>query len=527
MENIFASRRRSKKEIPVLSGDPGTIVYFRALQGHSGRNLFDLLLQDNVVIPSNFFQHIYHIGCAFNLHSIISSGLIPGGQSLSNRQTIFFLLVDPMDKSHKDPKVIDLNVPRHAQYWHNAWKRHQNTMYWVDINLAITKGLKFYQTRSNAIILQETLPAYCIPEAVRMKTGEVLYGKVYMSPRPPPKISLKHEWKRGLGSDHAQRAEAGQLSRSFQSNQPTLNPIRERSGRLEKMQDGRKTSRSLEIDVNSFCEEPSSSERTGRLVITHDVINVSDISQTRSAHESETFNVGDEILRTRTERSVADHDVSHESIMVNEADMDFRIPGLPHSVVKHSQSTSVRELIQKIENHPDRHALQQDLRQNQSFNPFSPESKQMIQNVGNIELCELLETEPKTQCKSCLSYWNTGMIYCTCGHLLHKETGVNRKFVKFSMDLPSVPEYVIKKGRPHGHRYGKKPGDKEYFTANQLKKKCKKRDFQGIHDRFLRDQEIRARMIENNQDEDLCRRWDALADEDHTHHLTAQEYFHF
>ena len=31
-------------------------------------------------------------------------------------------------------------------------------------------------------------------------------------------------------------------------------------------------------------------------------------------------------------------------------------------------------------------------------------------------------------------------------------------------------------------------------------------------------------MIENHQDEELCRRWDALADEDLTHHLTTQEY---
>ena len=195
------------------------------------------------------------------------------------------------------------------------------------------------------------------------------------------------------------------------------------------MQDERKTSRSQEIDANSFCEEPISSdrtgrpvetnviqtrlsedrkdfnveqtrERTGRPVITHDMTNVSDSSQTRAAHESETFNVEDEILRKRKERSVADHDVSHESIMVNEADMDFRIPGLPHSIVKHAQSTSVRELIQKIENHPDRHALQRDLRQNQSFHPFSPETKQMIQDVGNIELCELLETEPKNAVQS-------------------------------------------------------------------------------------------------------------------------------
>ena len=50
------------------------------------------------------------------------------------------------DKSHKDPEKIDLNVPRRAQYLHNAWKRHQDAVYWVDINLAIRKGLTFYQT---------------------------------------------------------------------------------------------------------------------------------------------------------------------------------------------------------------------------------------------------------------------------------------------------------------------------------------------------------------------------------------------
>ena len=215
-------------------------------------------------------------------------------------------------------------------------------------------------------------------------------------------------------------------------------------------------------------------ERTGRPVATLHTAEAQHSSRACSVHDSDTLNVDDEALRRRMEKSIADHDENHELLMVNEADMDFRIPGLPQSVVKYAQSTSVRQLIQKIENHPDRHALRKDLRQNQSFNPFSPESKQVILDVGNIELCELLETEPKTQCKACLSYWNTGMIYCTCGNFLHKETGVNRKLVKFSMDLLSAPEYVIKRGRPHGHRYGKKPGDKEYRTANQLKKRCKK-----------------------------------------------------
>ena len=106
-----------------------------------------------------------------------------------------------------------------------------------------------------------------------------------------------------------------------------------------------------------------------------------------------------------------------------------------HLPFSHAQSTSVRQLIQKIENHPNRHTLQQDLRQNQSFNPFSPESKQMIRDVGNIELCELLDTEPKTQCNVCLSYWDNGIVFCTCGHFLRKGRGENQKFIKYTMDL--------------------------------------------------------------------------------------------
>ena len=67
--------------------------------------------------------------------------------------------------------------------------------------------------------------------------------------------------------------------------------------------------------------------------------NVPGSSQTRSAHESETFSVGDQTLRERTGRPVIDHDnLSHKSMMVNESDLDFRIPGLSHSVVKHAQS---------------------------------------------------------------------------------------------------------------------------------------------------------------------------------------------
>ena len=103
---------------------------------------------------------------------------------MSKRQTVFFLLVNPMDKEHKDPETIDLEAPRLARYMHTAWKKHQNTVCWVDIRLAQKKGSKFFQTRSNTIILHCTFPAYCVPKAVWMETGDVIDEKVYESPRP-------------------------------------------------------------------------------------------------------------------------------------------------------------------------------------------------------------------------------------------------------------------------------------------------------------------------------------------------------
>ena len=107
-----------------------------------------------------------------------------------------------MHENHNDPQELDLTKPRLASY-KQKWKMHQDTVYWVDIQFAQRKGLMFYQTRSNAIILYDTLPAYCISKVVGMKSEEIIYQKVYVSPRPPPKIFHKDNWMCDLDSDVA------------------------------------------------------------------------------------------------------------------------------------------------------------------------------------------------------------------------------------------------------------------------------------------------------------------------------------
>ena len=87
----------NNKRFQCCTGPSGQeILYLRALQGHSGRNPIDPTLQDNVLIPNNSFEYIYHIGCAVSVHSITNSGQNLGRE----KQTVFFTAVNPMHKNH-------------------------------------------------------------------------------------------------------------------------------------------------------------------------------------------------------------------------------------------------------------------------------------------------------------------------------------------------------------------------------------------------------------------------------------------
>ena len=365
-----------------------------------------------------------------------------------------------------------------------------------------------------------------------MKIGEVLYEKVYMSPRPPPKISLKldHDWTSGnneLGSTVEQkpvgklvRQSCGEVQRIKLSKptQPKPKPICDRSGKLEDTEhvfvvEG-ETSRSHEIDEKGLHEELGSSDRSGKPDNLSENTRVGATCEAKQLKHTHTVK---EQFAPEQNRDIASFNADDElNRAINEENIDFNIPGVPHST-----ASTFKNLIQKIENHPQRHAFQSDLQQHRQFKISSKESQDVIKAAGNTELCELLDVEPKAQCKICLSYLDVGIVYCTCGHFLRDDTTENKKYIKSVLDLFSIHHYYIRKGRPHGHRYGKKEGDQENHTANQLPKKCKKRQFLSIHDRFIRDAWFRKTMIELGRTEEVIREMDKLANEDHTHHITS------
>ena len=77
----------------------------------------------------------------------------------------------------------------------------------------------------------------------------------------------------------------------------------------------------------------------------------------------------------------------------------FSVSGIPEETVKRSETLNILQLIRRITRHPQKQAVQNDLDQKQSFNAFSVESKKAIKESGNIEISEIVNTEPKWQCK--------------------------------------------------------------------------------------------------------------------------------
>ena len=128
---------------------------------------------------------------------------------------------------------------------------------------------------------------------------------------------------------------------------------------------------------NSFCEEHSSSDRTGRPV---DTVTIQLNRKTTLEYVLST--------KKRRKKNIADHDENHEPMMGNEAEVDFKFQD-NHIPLWNTRTTpTFNNWFRKLR------TLQLV---NKIYDTFQSRIKQMIQDVGNIES----RTETKTECTIC------------------------------------------------------------------------------------------------------------------------------
>ena len=213
-----------------------------------------------------------------------------------------------------------------------------------------------------------------------MKSGEKLYERQHLSPRPPRKISLRHDLNWNKGQDQGSKVEHRQIGKlvqqslggtvQFGSSKSTQSPkpIVDRSGKTVDQ----------EIAV-VLQEERSSSDRPGKPATEEEQhVRNHDGSGKLDREEKQHTVQEDCHLKSRDKTDKFD-------FATDDGNIDFNISGIPEEAVKRSENFDILQLIRRITRHPQQEAVQNDLNKQQSFNAFNNESKVAIMDAGNIE----------------------------------------------------------------------------------------------------------------------------------------------
>ena len=106
--------------------------------------------------------------------------------------------------------------------------------------------------------------------------------------------------------------------------------------------------------------------------------------------------------------------------------IDFRVPGLSHSVVTEAEHLRVQELVKRIETHPHRATLHADLKQNNVYNPFSQKFERDDSRIGYCGVNRVVRNYTKSTMFSLSSLFEA---FCTLGCLY--------------ISLPFQPGYLL------------------------------------------------------------------------------------
>ena len=347
VEEYNGERRRKQEKISILHWLVRTRNSLSPSSSTSFRTAIDPSLQE--------------YGCAISLHSIINSELIPGGQNSNReRQTVFFTAVNPMDKEHKDPYKL-------AWYKQKTWKRHQDTMYWVDntlLNVKDSNSIKQDVMQSSFTIHSPSLlylESCCdgiwrnhIRESICVTSASSNdFFQRYLDER----IGFRSSWK--------------------QQGHPT-NPTKTKNPIIKNGETRGWTKIHPELCVNACtnCRQRRR-RRSNKNGETRGWTTVHPVRGNRPWLQST------RIVTWRCERSWK---------------------------ILRSRARQKRSKVFLIEKH-----FKPKCSWITSTTHSATSRKAMFREMGNVELFEFCETIPKVQCSQCLLYWNQGIMSCTCG----------------------------------------------------------------------------------------------------------------
>ena len=184
-----------------------------------------------------------------------------------------------------------------------------------------------------------------------------MHERQYLSPRPPPKISLKHYHNWTKGNDQSgSTVEHQQVGKLVQQSLGEALQAGSSKPTQSKPIDDRTVKPVTQEIVGKLQGEHGSSDRTGKPVKDEDNRVISDHDRTVKSVEESSHKVQE--VGSLEHRDATSSNANKFNLAIDDENIDFNISGVPNAMVKRSHSINVHNLNQQIENHPQRQALQ-------------------------------------------------------------------------------------------------------------------------------------------------------------------------
>ena len=176
---------------------------------------------------------------------------------------------------------------------------------------------------------------------------------------------------------------------------------------------------------------------------------------------------------------------------INEENIDFNIPRSPLSAVEQSHGANVQNLIQKIENHPHRHALQVIFNNIDNSIPSAKNQKTWFVKLGTLNCVNYSMCNPKHSakyvCRTGTSASSTARAGTSC-EMIRKRT---RSTSRSPLDSQSIT--TSRKGDPTGTVKGRSQGITS-TTSRIRSRRMQEETFLGSSQPFIRDEKFRKNM---------------------------------
>ena len=350
---------------------------------------------------------------------------------------------------------------------------------------------------------------------------EKSYTRKYMRHvRPPPKIPLKHDWMNELGSEVAQRPQAGQVVQQFrnsQANQPNPSPDRDRTGQPVVAGDPR-TAQGRSKHVLFMKKLLNMIERR------HPLFAVTQVTRKEPPKHVPLMKARTSTLETKQimiERSNPLSAVTQATCKVTSNQCQTRLTSTSeyldcHKLLWNKLRTLVFVNWSRRSRTPSPTCSSTRSTTKQSQQPEKYDDKENDSGRGQRRAVWTVRDGPwdAVQRMPIILEWRHRLFHRRAS--LERNCGQSR-FHWIFIGLSLNSRVRNKQGKTSSWpQIWEKFRRERYHQAHNLKKRCIKRTFTGIHDRFWRDSDFRKSMLEHDRDEDVCLKCDDLAEQDFT-----------